>query len=71
MFKTILIVTTLVLMFLDMLVIVFGRYFIQGLKSNDLEKRAKAEDKYDKVRIISYLAFVGLVVLLVIIMKVF
>ena len=71
MFKTILMVTSLVCMFLDLLDIVFAKYFIHGLKSDELEKRAKAEDKFSKIRLISYLAFVGLVVLLVIIMKVF
>ena len=56
-------------MFLDLLVVIFGKYFVSGLKSQDINKRIKAEDIYEKINLLSYVAFFGIVVLLIIVLK--
>ena len=70
MLKTILIILLMILMFLDMLVVIFGKRFVTGLKSQDINKRIKAEALYEKINLISYLSFLGLIVLLIIVLKV-
>jgi hypothetical protein len=67
--KTALLIIVLVLMFLDLLFVVFAKFFVSGLKSQDIHKRIKAEDLYSKLSLISYLAFFGLLIILVLVVK--
>ena len=69
MLKSIMLVIVLVLMFLDLLLVIFSKYFVSGLKSQDIYIRIKAEDRYSKLSLISYLVFFGLLIILVLIVK--
>ena len=69
MIKTALLIVTLLLMFLDLLFVIFSKYFVSGLKSQDIHKRIKAEDLQSKLGLISYLVFFGLLIILVLVVK--
>ncbi len=69
MIKTILIILLFILMFLDLLIVIFGKHFVSGLKSQDINKKIKAENLYEKINLLSYIAFFGLVVVLIVVLK--
>ena len=71
MIKTILMILLLALMVLDIIVVIFSKHLVSGLKSQDIQKRIKAEDMHSKINLIGYIAFFVLMILFIVITKVF
>lgn len=69
MIKTILMILILALMLIDLIIVIFSKHLVRDLKSQDIYKRIKAENLHGKLSLISYLAFFGLLIILVIITK--